>query len=103
LGHALQGAAFDKLPHLINLLRRNVTLVGPRCSKTPRGAALRHQVPLHRVHNMRPGLVSWADVREHKEGSGVAFDDDCYYLANRSLIFDLKILFLAVISQDTYS
>jgi sugar transferase EpsL len=52
--------------------------------------------------NVRPGIVGWAQVREginHTPDSRI--EDDCYYLANRSFLLDMKILVLALLLKGT--
>ena len=100
LGRILRKSSLDELPQLINVLKGDMSLVGPR-------PALPYEVELYqewhrRRLEARPGLTGWWQV---KGRSRVAFDEavrmDIYYVDHRSLALDLKILFLtpwAVIS-----
>ena len=100
LGRVLRKTSLDELPQLINVLKGDMSLVGPR-------PALPYEVELYQEWQRRrlealPGLTGWWQV---KGRSRVAFDEavrmDIYYIDHRSLVLDLKILFLtpwAVIS-----
>ena len=100
LGHILRKTSLDELPQLINVLKGDMSLVGPR-------PALPYEVELYQEWHRRrlealPGLTGWWQV---KGRCRVTFDEavrmDIYYVDHRSLALDLKILFLtpwAVIS-----
>jgi lipopolysaccharide/colanic/teichoic acid biosynthesis glycosyltransferase len=87
-----------------------MSLVGPRPLATASGAFYRARVASDHLRNARPGLVSWAQVNEGRDDISngkdrlhCSIEDDCYYLANRSFRFDMKILFLALFSTGTYA
>jgi putative colanic acid biosynthesis UDP-glucose lipid carrier transferase len=103
IGPVLRRASLDELPQLLNVLKGEMSLVGPH-PHTPahdaRYAALiagyedRHRVP--------PGMTGWAQVRGDRgetdtlEKMQCRVDHDLAYIAHRSLLFDLKILMLTV-------
>jgi lipopolysaccharide/colanic/teichoic acid biosynthesis glycosyltransferase len=106
----LDGSSFNEILLLINVLRGDMSLVGPRPLTKLWAAAYRARLAPTRLRGLRPGLVSWAAVKERSDEVSSALErlhrniaDDCYYLANRSLWFDLKILILAIFSIRTYS
>ncbi|MFN2611866.1 MAG: sugar transferase [Solirubrobacterales bacterium] len=91
IGRLLRRAALDELPNLINVLRGEMTIVGPR----PTIAA---QVELYTPHQRRrlevkPGITGWAQVNGR---AGISWEErielDIYYIDNRSLALDLQIL-----------
>lgn len=94
-GRFLRGAGLDELPELINVLRGEMSLVGPRpllmqylSRYTPEQA---------RRHNVRPGLTGWAQVNGRNAlGWEQKFALDVYYVDHCSLWLDLKILLLTV-------
>jgi len=97
-GRLLRKLSFDELPQLINILRGDISFVGPR-------PALYNQHDLvalrtHRgVHTVIPGLTGWAQVNGRDElPIRAKVDHDAYYLHHRSFTLDLRILFLTVFS-----
>jgi len=101
----LRRSGIDKIPLLVNVLRGEMSIVGPHPFATAPGRAF-HPLELHKV---RPGLVSWAQVNddEGETANSVKSLDrrieyDRYYLENRSFSFDMKILLLTLLSKETY-
>lgn len=94
-GRFLRSTSLDELPELWNIVRGDMSLVGPR-------PLLMHYVPLYtpeqmRRHEVRPGLTGWAQVRGRNAQSwNDRFAADLWYVENVSFALDLKILFLSV-------
>lgn len=92
-GRWLRSTSLDELPELWNILRGDMSLVGPR-------PLLMQYVPLYnpeqsRRHEVRPGLTGWAQVNGRNALSWEEkFDLDLWYVDNRSMWLDLKILML---------
>ena len=91
VGRILRRTSLDELPNLINVLRGEMAIVGPRPTIE---AQVRDYTPRqHRRHEVRPGITGWAQVQGR---AGITWDEriefDLYYIENRSLVFDLKIL-----------
>jgi lipopolysaccharide/colanic/teichoic acid biosynthesis glycosyltransferase len=102
-GQILRSSGIDKVPHLINVLRGDMSLVGPQPLPSPCGAAYRARIDPKLLQNVRPGVVGWAQIHEPANKANhisdecrCRIDDDCYYLANRSFLLDMKILALAL-------
>lgn len=97
VGRFLRRCHLDELPQLWNVLRGEMSLVGPRPERPEFVALLEQQIPLYRVRLLaRPGLTGWAQVKQ-PHASTVAdtvrkLEYDLYYLAHRSLYLDLLIL-----------
>lgn len=95
LGKFLRRTSLDELPQLWNVLRGDMSLVGPRpllMEYLPRYTA--HQI---RRHEVRPGITGWAQVNGRNELSWEQkFDLDVYYVDNWSLKLDLKILLMTL-------
>jgi len=95
-GQFLRSASLDELPSLLNVLRGNMSLVGPR-------PLLEEYLPLYspeqaRRHDVRPGLTGWAQVNGRNALSWERkFALDVWYVDNRSLLLDLRILFMTVL------
>jgi exopolysaccharide biosynthesis polyprenyl glycosylphosphotransferase len=97
IGRFLRRISLDELPQLFNILRGDMSLVGPRPQPTFFDEKYLADVPryLERQH-VRPGLTGWAEVNDLRGGAPI--DDrtlyDVYYVENWSLALDLKILML---------
>lgn len=94
-GRFLRSTSLDELPELWNVLRGDMSLVGPR-------PLLMEYLPLYspeqaRRHEVRPGITGWAQVNGRNELSwDEKFKLDVWYVDNRSLWLDIKILWLTV-------
>lgn len=94
-GQYLRATSIDELPEMLNVLKGDMSLVGPR-------PLLVEYLDLYsqeqaRRHNVRPGITGWAQVNGR---NAISWQDkfklDCWYVDNRSLILDIKILLLTV-------
>ena len=97
IGHFLRRTHIDELPQLWNILRGEMSLVGPRPEQLGFVARLEATLPFYqRRHLIRPGLTGWAQVRCGYAGSddGAAWKlcNDLYYVKHRSLGLDLLVL-----------
>lgn len=96
LGAFLRTTSFDELPELWNVLKGDMSLVGPR-------PLLMEYVPLYseeqaRRHKVKPGITGWAQVNGRNAISWEQkFELDVWYVDNQSLWLDIKILFLTVV------
>lgn len=94
-GSFLRSSSLDELPGLWNVLKGDMSLVGPR-------PLLMQYLPLytpeqHRRHELKPGVTGWAQVNGRNSLSWEEkFDLDVWYVDNQSLWLDLRILFLTV-------
>ena len=94
-GHLLRSTSLDELPGLWNVLKGEMSLVGPR-------PLLMEYLSLYskeqyRRHDVRPGITGWAQVNGRNAISWEnKFELDVWYVDNRSLWLDVKILFLTV-------
>lgn len=92
-GKILRSTSLDELPELVNILKGDMSLIGPR-------PLLVEYLPLYseeqkRRHNVLPGLTGWAQINGRNAISwGEKFKLDVYYVNNWSLGLDLKIFFL---------
>ena len=94
-GSFLRSTSLDELPGLFNVLKGNMSLVGPR-------PLLVQYLPLYsqeqaRRHNVRPGITGWAQINGR---NAISWEDkfklDVWYVDNRSLWLDIKIIFLTI-------
>ena len=105
MGQVLRRSGIDTIPRLINVLLGDMSIVGPQPLAIASGAAYRARMATNLLPNVRPGIVGWAQVREGISHTPDRFqrriEDDCYYLANRSFLLDMKILVLALLLKGT--
>lgn len=94
-GQWLRATSLDELPELLNVIRGDMSLVGPRPLLM---AYLDHYTPeQYRRHEVRPGITGWAQVNGR---NALDWDEklamDVWYVDNRSFLVDMKILFRTV-------
>jgi undecaprenyl phosphate N,N'-diacetylbacillosamine 1-phosphate transferase len=95
-GKIIRRLSIDELPQLVNVLKGDMSLIGPR-------PLLFKYIPLYseeqlRRHNVRPGITGWAQVNGRNSISWKQkFDFDVYYVEHVSLLLDIKILWLTFI------
>lgn len=96
-GKFLRSTSIDELPELFNILKGDMSVIGPRpllVQYLPR-----YNVHQHRRHEVRPGLSGWAQVNGRNAISWQEkFNLDVEYVDNYSLFMDIKILFMTVIN-----
>jgi exopolysaccharide biosynthesis polyprenyl glycosylphosphotransferase len=97
VGRVLRRLSLDELPQLFNILKGDMSLVGPRPMPIFLVERFTEEIPRYlERHQVRPGLTGWAQVNDLRGGE--AFADramyDIYYVENWSLALDLKILIL---------
>jgi len=97
VGRFLRRTRVDELPQLINVLRGEMSFVGPRPERPEFVAMLTEQIPFYAVrHSVKPGLTGWAQVR-YSYGATVEqsvrkLEYDLYYVKNHTLLLDLVIM-----------
>jgi lipopolysaccharide/colanic/teichoic acid biosynthesis glycosyltransferase len=95
-GAWLRRSHLDELPQVINILRGDLSVVGPRPEQPPYVEELEAKIPFYRLrHLVRPGLTGWAQVKyPYGASEGDAFEKlqyEFYYLRHQSLALDLRI------------
>jgi exopolysaccharide biosynthesis polyprenyl glycosylphosphotransferase len=98
VGRLMRRMHIDELPQLWNVLRGEMTLVGPRPERRELIAELERQLPYYdRRHLVKPGIAGWAQARcgygGSEEGTSWKLCHDLFYLKHRAVYFDLLILF----------
>jgi sugar transferase (PEP-CTERM system associated) len=96
VGRVIRKIRIDELPQLINVLRGEMSFVGPRPERPCFVAELVKQIPYYNVrHTVKPGITGWAQVRHPYSDSISGTTDklqyDLYYVKNHSLFLDLLI------------
>ena len=98
-GAALRRFSLDELPQLINVLRGEMSLVGPRPERPEFVSQFRKEIPGYmQKHLVKAGITGWAQVNDLRGNSDLAkrIQYDLYYIENWSLWFDLRILTLTL-------
>jgi len=97
VGRLIRRFRIDELPQLLNVLKGEMSFVGPRPERPEFVAMLTEQIPFYAVrHSVKPGLTGWAQVR-YSYGATVEqsirkLEYDLYYVKNHTLLLDLVIL-----------
>lgn len=97
VGRFLRRSHLDELPQVFNVLRGDVSFVGPRPERPEFVEMLRREIPYYDLrHYVKPGITGWAQVRfpyaGSVEDSYEKLQYDLYYARNASFLFDLKVL-----------
>ncbi len=98
VGRIIRRIRFDELPQLLNVLKGEMSIVGPRPERPEFVRALSEQIPYYRQrHCVRPGITGWAQINykygDTLEDTITKLEYDLYYIKNMSLALDNYILF----------
>jgi len=109
LGRILRRTNLDELPQLFNVLRGEMSIVGPRPHPIALNKMFEEQIaPFSQRHNVKPGLTGWAQVNglrgetDTQEKMRRRVEYDLYYIDNWSFMFDLKIILMTIFSKSAY-
>ncbi len=105
LGRFLRRTSLDELPQLINVLKGDMSLVGPRPQPTFFDERYSTEVPRYlERQQVRPGLTGWAEVNDLRGAAPIVDRTlyDVYYVENWSLVMDLKIILLTGVRLVTH-
>ncbi len=97
LGALLRRTHVDELPQVLNVLKGDMSMVGPRPEQIGISGELEHEIPLFPYrHMVRPGLTGWARIRcgyaSSTEQSALKLGNDLFYIKHRSLVLDVAIV-----------
>ncbi len=98
-GAFLRKCSLDEFPQFFNVLKGDMSLVGPRPELPYYVEQFKEEVPLYMVkHQVRPGITGWAQVNGLRGDTSIQArtEHDVYYIEHWSLLFDLKILLMTV-------
>ena len=99
IGKFMRRTSIDELPQLFNILKGNMSLVGPRPERPFFVEKFREEIPRYMVkHQVRPGITGWAQVNGFRGDTSITkrIEYDLYYIENWSPAFDLRILLMTV-------
>lgn len=95
IGSFVRKTSLDEIPQLINMLKGDMSLIGPR-PLLPQYLPLYNQVQKRR-HDVRPGITGWAQINGRNAISwNKKFELDVWYVEHISLLLDIKIFFLTI-------
>ena len=99
VGRFIRRTSIDEMPQFFNVLKGDMSLVGPRPERPQYVEKFREEIPRYMVkHQVRPGLTGWAQVNGYRGNTSIRkrIEHDIYYIENWTIGLDIKILFLTV-------
>lgn len=98
-GAFLRKCSLDEIPQFFNVLKGDMSLIGPRPEIPFYVDQFKEEIPLYMVkHQVRPGITGWAQVNGFRGDTSIKgrIEHDIYYIEHWSLLFDLKILLITL-------
>ena len=99
VGKLIRRTSIDELPQLFNVLKGEMSLVGPRPERPQFVQKFRDEIPRYMVkHQVRPGMTGWAQINGYRGDTSIEkrIEYDLYYIENWTMVFDMKILILTI-------
>lgn len=99
VGKLIRRTSIDELPQLFNVLKGEMSLVGPRPERPQFVQKFRDEIPCYMVkHQVRPGMTGWAQINGYRGDTSIEkrIEYDLYYIENWTMVFDMKILILTI-------
>jgi sugar transferase (PEP-CTERM system associated) len=98
VGKVIRKLRIDEIPQMINVLKGQMSLVGPRPERPFFVQTLNKKIPYYSLrHSIKPGITGWAQISypygDSEEDAIEKLQYDLYYMKNMSLLFDLQIIF----------
>ncbi len=106
VGKFIRKTSIDELPQLFNVLKGDMSLVGPRPERPFFVEKFRDEIPRYMVkHQVRPGITGWAQVNGYRGDTSISrrIDMDIQYIENWSLWLDITVLFKTVFKAKDYN
>ena len=97
IGKLIRKTSIDEMPQFFNVLKGDMSLVGPRPERPFFVEKFKEEIPRYMIkHQVRPGMTGWAQVNGYRGDTSITkrIEHDLYYIENWTLGFDFKILFL---------
>ena len=99
VGRFLRRTSIDELPQLFNILKGDMSVVGPRPERPQFVEKFKEEIPRYMVkHQVRPGLTGWAQINGYRGDTSIKrrIEYDIFYIENWTMSFDIKIMFLTI-------
>jgi Undecaprenyl-phosphate glucose phosphotransferase len=97
VGKFIRKTSLDELPQLFNILKGDMSVVGPRPERPFFVEKFKEEIPRYMIkHQVRPGLTGWAQVNGYRGDTSIIkrIEYDLFYIENWTISFDIKIMFL---------
>ena len=95
-GSFIRRTSIDELPQLVNILKGEMSLIGPRPERPLFVENFRDQIPKYMIkHHVRPGMTGWAQVNGYRGNTSIKkrIEYDIYYVENWTIGLDIRIFF----------
>ena len=109
IGRFLRRTSMDELPQLFNIIRGDMSIVGPRPERPQFVEKFKEEIPRYMIkHQVRPGLTGWAQINGLRGDTSILerVEYDIYYIENWTMLFDIKIIILTafkgLINENAY-
>lgn len=101
VGKLIRKFRLDEIPQIINVIKGDMSLIGPRPEQVPFAKIYENDIPFYRLrYNIRPGLTGWAQIHSgyatNSDQSREKLEYDLYYIFNQSIFLDLIIIFKTI-------
>ena len=99
IGKLIRRTSIDEMPQFWNILKGDMSLVGPRPERPQFVEKFRDEIPHYMIkHQVRPGLTGWAQVNGFRGDTSIEerIKCDLYYIENWTFWLDIKILFMTI-------
>ena len=99
VGKFLRRTSIDELPQLFNILKGDMSVVGPRPERPQFVDQFKEEIPRYMVkHQVRPRLTGWAQINGYRGDTSIKrrIEFDIFYIENWTMSFDIKIMFLTI-------
>ena len=99
IGKFIRKTSIDELPQLFNVLKGDMSLVGPRPERPFFVEKFKEEIPRYMIkHQVRPGMTGWAQVNGYRGDTSIQkrIEHDLYYIENWTMGLDIKILFMTI-------
>jgi lipopolysaccharide/colanic/teichoic acid biosynthesis glycosyltransferase len=110
VGRIIRSTNIDELPQLINVLRGEMSIVGPRPHATAHNSLFNNMIGrFSRRHNVKPGITGWAQINGYRGATDTLekmrqrIEYDLHYVDNWSFLFDVKIIIMTLFSKRAYT
>ncbi len=96
-GEFIRKTSIDELPQLLNVLKGDMSIIGPRPERPFFVDKFKEEIPKYMIkHHVRPGITGWAQVNGFRGDTSIKgrIEHDIYYIENWTLMLDIKIIFM---------